>query len=45
MLTIWNPSEEISEILNKYCEGQFCTIHYLTTNGFMYRIIIKYLFY
>lgn len=35
MLTIWNPLEDVLAVLNKHCEGQFCTIHYLTSNGFM----------
>ncbi|XP_008186509.2 breast cancer type 2 susceptibility protein-like [Acyrthosiphon pisum] len=35
LLTIWNPSEDVTEILNKSTEGQCCTLHHITTNGFM----------
>jgi len=36
LLVIWNPSEDVTEILNKSTEGQCCTFHHITTNGFMY---------
>jgi len=36
LLTIWNPSEDVTEILNKSTEGQCCIFHHITTNGFMY---------
>ncbi|KAF0756440.1 breast cancer type 2 susceptibility protein isoform X2, partial [Aphis craccivora] len=35
LLTIWNPSEDVIDILNKSTEGQCCTFHHITTNGFM----------
>ncbi|XP_060865003.1 breast cancer type 2 susceptibility protein-like isoform X2 [Metopolophium dirhodum] len=35
LLTIWNPSQDVTEILNKSTEGQCCTLHHITTNGFM----------
>ncbi|XP_022167413.1 uncharacterized protein LOC111031675 isoform X1 [Myzus persicae] len=35
LLTIWNPSEDVTEILNKSTEGQCCIFHHITTNGFM----------
>ncbi|CAH1710534.1 unnamed protein product [Aphis gossypii] len=35
LLTIWNPSEDVTDILNKSTEGQCCTFHHITTNGFM----------
>lgn len=41
ILTIWNPSEDVSIILNKSCEGQCCTFHHLTANGFMLVLYLK----
>ncbi|XP_050067020.1 breast cancer type 2 susceptibility protein-like isoform X45 [Aphis gossypii] len=35
LLTIWNPSEDVTDILNKSTEGQCCTFHHITANGFM----------
>ncbi|XP_015365877.1 PREDICTED: breast cancer type 2 susceptibility protein-like [Diuraphis noxia] len=35
LLVIWNPSEDVTEILNKSTEGQCCTFHNISTNGFM----------
>ncbi|XP_025200949.1 breast cancer type 2 susceptibility protein homolog isoform X2 [Melanaphis sacchari] len=35
LLTIWNPSEDVSDILNKSTEGQYCTFQHITTNGFI----------
>uniref|UniRef100_A0A2S2NE36 Breast cancer type 2 susceptibility n=2 Tax=Schizaphis graminum TaxID=13262 RepID=A0A2S2NE36_SCHGA len=35
LLTIWNPSEDVADILNKSTEGQCCTFHHISTNGFM----------
>ncbi|XP_026814002.1 breast cancer type 2 susceptibility protein-like isoform X2 [Rhopalosiphum maidis] len=35
LLTIWSPSEDVTDILNKSTEGQCCTFHHISTNGFI----------
>lgn len=35
LLTIWNPSEDVSCVLTKSSEGQCCKFYNLTSSGFM----------
>jgi len=36
VLTIWNPSEDVLNILNQSSEGQCCIFHHINVTGLMY---------